>query len=410
MKRWNIYTPEGMQDILFERCYIKRNLENSIRQLFRQSGYMEIETPTVEFYDVFSGTSNLIPQEDIFKFTDPQGRILVLRPDMTIPVARVAATKLKDSLWPVKVFYISNTFSYNETGGGKQKEYTQAGVELLGISSPEADAEIISLAIQAMLKTGIEEFQIDIGQVDFFRGLMEQSGLSDTEAEVIRELIDKKDFVGVEQLVNRHDIPVELRELILNLPGYFGSTEIIDELARKNVSGKALRALDYLKKVLTILEDWGLGEYVSIDLGMVQRLNYYTGIVFRGFTYGVGYPVLSGGRYDSLVRMFGRDCPATGFSLGINMVMTALERQNRLKNLPRAGYYVIYDKNARKKAFSVLNELRSNGVTAELDIASMDVERARVYAKSKGIQKIIVINKDGSVDTVCVNENHDTPV
>jgi len=402
MKRWNIYTPEGMQDILFERCHFKRNLENSIRLLFLQSGYMEVETPTVEFYDVFSGAQNLIPQEDMFKFTDPQGRILVLRPDMTIPVARVAATKLKDNIWPVKVFYIGNTFSYNEMGGGKQKEYTQAGVEVLGISSPEADAELISLAIQALQKAGLEEFQIDIGQVDFFRGLMEQSGLSEFEAEEIRELIDKKDFVGVEQLVNSHAIDSELKELILNLPGYFGTADVIDKLAGKS-SGKALNALKYLKKVLEILEDWGFSKYVSIDLGMVQSLNYYTGIVFRGFTYGVGYPVLSGGRYDNLIQRFGKDCPATGFSLGINMIMTALERQNKLTVRPQGGYYIIYHNDSRKKAFSVLNELRQKGEMAELDISSMDTERARIYARNKGIRNIIRIGQNGDIDIIQVD-------
>lgn len=398
MKQWNLYTPEGMQDILFERCRYKRNMENKIRQLFQKSGYMEIETPTVEFYDVFSG--NLISQEDMFKFTDPQGRILVLRPDMTIPVARVAATKLKDNLWPVKVFYIGNTFSYNEMGGGKQKEYTQAGVEILGISRPEADAELIALAVQALQEAGLDEFQIDIGQVDFFRGLMEQSGLSVYEAEEIRELIDKKDFVGVEHLVNSHDIDAELKELILNLPGYFGSTDVIDELTRKKVSGKVLKALEYLKTVLEILDDWGFGDYVSIDLGMVQSLNYYTGIVFRGFTYGVGYPVLSGGRYDNLIGRFGKECPATGFSMGINMIMTALERQNRLTCRPSGGYYIIYDKTARRKAFSVLNELRRKGEAAELDIAFMDIEKAKVYAKNKGYEKIILVDGNGSLNII----------
>ena len=211
MRKWNIYTPEGMQDILFEGCYVKRNLENQLRMLFLRSGYRELETPSVEFYDVFSGEQSLIPQEGMFKFSDQQGRILVLRPDMTIPIARIAATKMKENLWPVKCCYIGNTFSYNELGGGKQKEYTQAGVEILGIKRPEADAELIALAIKALQIAGIEEFQIDIGQVDFFRGLMEQSGLSAMEAEEIRELIDTKDFVGVEQLVNRQPISQDLK-------------------------------------------------------------------------------------------------------------------------------------------------------------------------------------------------------
>ena len=400
MKKWNIYTPEGMQDILFERCYVKRDLENSIRKLFLQSGYNELETPTVEFYDVFSGDQSLIPQEDMFKFTDQQGRILALKPDMTIPVARVAATKLKDNLWPVKCCYIGNTFSYNELGGGKQKEYTQAGVEILGIKSPEADAELIALAVQSLKLAGIDEFQIDIGQVDFFKGLMEQSGLSEQEAEEIRELIDTKDFVGVEQLVNSHSIPEELKELILNLPRYFGSAELIDELEKKNVSGKASNALKYLKNVLAILEDWGYGEHVSIDLGMVQSMNYYTGIVFRGFTYDIGFPLLSGGRYDNLVKKFGRDIPATGFSLGINMILTALERQKKLPCKPGGGVYILYAEKSRRKAYEILSELKKNGIVAELSISGMDIKKAMAYAVQKAMDKIIIVENDTEIETI----------
>jgi ATP phosphoribosyltransferase regulatory subunit len=397
MKKWNIYTPEGMQDILFERCHMKRNLENQLWQLFLNSGYREIETPSVEFYDVFSGDQSLIPQEGMFKFTDQQGRLLVLRPDMTIPIARIAATKLKENLWPVKCCYIGNTFSYNELGGGKQKEYTQAGVEILGIKSPEADAELIALAVKALQLAGIEEFQIDIGQVDFFRGLMEQSGLTPLEAEEIRELIDTKDFVGVEQLVNRHTIPSDLKELILNLPRYFGSRELIEELEEKNVSGKALQALEYLRKVLEILGDWGLDQYVSLDLGMVQSMNYYTGIVFRGFTYGVGFPVLSGGRYDNLLQRFGRDCPATGFSLGVNMILMALERQKKLPESRTEGTLILYGDAGRKKAYAIFNELREKGLVAELDISGMDPDKARTYAKARGMNKIIFIGSDDRI-------------
>lgn len=397
MKKWNIYTPEGMQDILFERCHVKRNLESQLRQLFLNSGYREIETPSVEFYDVFSGDQSLIPQEGMFKFTDQQGRLLVLKPDMTIPIARIAATKLKENLWPVKCCYIGNTFSYNELGGGKQKEYTQAGVEILGIKSPEADAELIAMAVKALQLAGIEEFQIDIGQVDFFRGLMEQSGLTPMEAEEIRELIDRKDFVGVEQLVNRHAIPQELKELILNLPRYFGSRELIDDLQKKKVSGKALQALEYLKKVLEILGDWGLDQYVSLDLGMVQSMNYYTGIVFRGFTYGVGFPVLSGGRYDNLLQRFGKDCPATGFSLGVNMILMALERQKKLPEARGGGTLILYGDAGRKKAYAIFNELRQRGLTAELDISGMDAEKARTYAKARDMHKIIFVESDTGI-------------
>ncbi|NLM28358.1 MAG: ATP phosphoribosyltransferase regulatory subunit [Clostridiaceae bacterium] len=402
MKRWNIYTPDGMQDILFDRCYVKRDLENKLRELFLVSGYREVETPTVEFFDVFSGDQNLIPQESMFKFTDQQGRILVLKPDMTIPVARIAATKLKDNIWPVKCCYIGNTFSYDELGGGKQKEFTQAGVEILGVKSPEADAEVIALAVQALQLSGLEEFQIDIGQVDFFRGLMEESGLSPAETEEIRELIDRKDFVGVEHLVNSHAMPDEIKDIVLNLPGCFGSKELIEEFERRNITGKALKALEYLKNVLDILDDWGYGKYVSVDLGMVQSMNYYTGIVFRGFTYDVGFPVLSGGRYDNLIIKFGKDCPATGFSLGVNMVLTALERRRKLPAAPAGGYFILYRREGRKKAFSILNKLKNDNIKAELDISGMNVEKAKIYAKSKGFDKIILVINEEDTETIHV--------
>ena len=402
MKRWNIYTPDGMQDILFGRCHVKRDLENNLRKLFLISGYREIETPTVEFYDVFSGDQNLIPQESMFKFTDQQGRILVLKPDMTIPVARIAATKLKDNIWPVKCCYIGNTFSYNELGGGKQKEFTQAGVEILGVKSPESEAEIIALAVQALQLSGLVDFQIDIGQVDFFRGLMEESGLSPAETEEIRELIDRKDFVGVEHLVNSHAMPYEIKDIVLNLPGYFGSKELIEELERRNIAGKALKALEYLKNVLDILEDWGYGKYVSVDLGMVQSMNYYTGIVFRGFTYDVGFPVLSGGRYDNLIIKFGRNCPATGFSLGVNMILTALERRKKLPEEPAGGYFILYSNEGRKKAFSISNKLKKDNIRTELDISGMDIEKAKIYAKSKGLDKIMLVINEEDTETIHV--------
>jgi len=402
MKRWNIYTPDGMQDILFDRCYVKRDLENKLRKLFLVSGYREVETPTVEFYDVFSGDQNLIPQESMFKFTDQQGRILVLKPDMTIPVARIAATKLKDNIWPVKCCYIGNTFSYNELGGGKQKEFTQAGVEILGVQRPEADAEIIALAVQALQLSGLEEFQIDIGQVDFFRGLMEESGLSPAETEEVRELIDRKDFVGVEHLVNSRAMPYEIKDIVLNLPGYFGSKELIEELEQRNITGKALKALEYLKNVLDILNDWGYGKYVSIDLGMVQSMNYYTGIIFRGFTYDIGFPVLSGGRYDNLINKFGKDCPATGFSLGVNMILTALERRKRLPEEPCGGYFILYRQEGRKKAFSISNKMKENNIKAELDISGMNIEMAKTYAKSKGLDKIILVTSEEDIETIDV--------
>lgn len=394
MKKWSIYTPEGVQDILFESCWQKRLLEERIRETFRLNGYREIETPTIEFYDVFE--NSLINQESMYKFCDSKGRLLALRPDITIPVARIAATKLKDEVYPIKCCYIGNTFSFDEIGGGRQNEFTQAGCELLGVNSPDADAEIIAMAIESLKATGIEDFKIDIGQVGFFKGLMEESGLDENAIEEVREFIDQKNLVGIEQVMDRYKVKNSLKKIILDLPRLFGSREILQRIDNDDIGKRAASALQNIKEVLEILEDRNLSEYVSIDLGMVQSLNYYTGIVFRGYTHGVGFPVMSGGRYDRLVALFGRDLEATGFSLGINMILMALERQKRLVPENREGVLVTYDDSARKLAGEYCRELKAQGITAELDILRKGTDKSMEYAMSKGLCRIVHINANGT--------------
>lgn len=396
MKRWNIYTPEGVQDILFTSCKQKRIIEDKIRSVFRLSGYSELETPTIEFFDVFGGERGLIKQESMYKFCDSKGRLLVLRPDLTVPVARVAATKLKDEAFPLKCCYIGNTFSFDELGGGRQNEFTQAGCEILGINTPEADAEVVAVAIEAIKTTGIEEFQIDIGQVEFFKGIMEESGLTEEEVEEVRELIDLKDFVGVEQVMDRHNVSDTLRSLILDLPMLFGSKDILQRINYKDIGQRATKALMNIKAVIEILEDRNLSQYVSIDLGMVQSMNYYTGLVFRGFTYGVGFPILSGGRYDQLVSKFGKEYAATGFSMGINMVLMALERQKKLSEPQNEGCIITYDQGARRLAAELCKELIDKGIQAELDIQRKGFDETKKYALSKGLSRIVNVSEDGS--------------
>jgi len=398
LANWKIYTPEGVQDVLVNECFVKRNIEEKIRKVFRSSGFYEVETPIVEFYDAFLAEDGITAQETMFKFFDEQGRILVLRPEITIPIARIAATKYKDVSHTLRFCYIGNTFNYKELGGGKQKEFTQAGAELLGINEPEADAEIIATAINAVKVSGLENFQIDIGQVDFFKGLMEETGLSDEETEQIRVLIDRKDYLAVEELVNTHDIRKDLKELILSLPRLFGSLDVIDNVEKYSLNEKSINALENLRSIIKILDDYGLSKYVSIDLGMVQNLNYYTGIIFRGFTYGAGFPILSGGRYDKLVEKFGKVSPATGFSLGINMIMMALERQKIESEKPSIDSIICYSKKGRKTALNVCQALREQGLVVEIDVTRKDPKDVKEYAKAKEIGGIINVIDDQVIE------------
>jgi ATP phosphoribosyltransferase regulatory subunit len=393
--KWKIYTPDGVQDILQDDCHIKRNIEQKLRELFRSCGFSEIETPTIEFYDVFEDT---MPQETMFKFFDQQGRILVLRPDITIPVARISATKFKDAEYPLRFSYIGNVFRYNEYGGGKQDEFTQAGVEVLGVNTPESDAEVISIAIQALKETGLENFQVDIGQVEFFNGLMEETGLSEEDVSHVRTLIDRKDYVGLEEYLNSRIIDCDLKKLISGLPGYFGSVDVIEKVKEFKLNKRSTDALENIRQVLDILKDYGHEKYISVDLGMLRGPAYDTGIIFRGFTYGAGFPILIGGRYDKLVGEFGKECPATGFSLGINMIIMALQRQKIETEKPATDCLICYERVGRKTAFELCAELRRQGLAVELDIANKTAAEAESYARSRNIGGVIRIVDEDNVE------------
>jgi len=398
LSKWKIYTPEGVQDILFDECYKKRELESKIRTLFRNCGYNEVETPTLEFFDVFN-EQNLTPQESMFKTTDQQGRILVLRPDITIPVARIAATKCRDTVLPLKFFYVGNTFNYKEMGGGRQKEFTQAGIEIMGINTAQADAEIIAMAISTIKATGLLEFQINIGQVDFFNGLMEDSGLSANDMETMKTLIENKSYVEIEEFFKEHTIKDELEKLVLNLTGSSGKPNAVISRFEEITSNKrSLEALNNLRIVLEILDDYDMSKYISIDLGMVQSMNYYTGIVFRGFTHGVGFPILSGGRYDNLVENYGRKLSATGFALGINTVLNALNRQNVEQADQEPATLISYNTGGRRTAFVICEQLRNQGLVVEVDITGYLKEQLKDYAYAKGIGGIIYVYDEGNIE------------
>lgn len=400
MTKWKLHTPEGVQDILQQECIIKRELEQKISGVFQSYGYYEMQPPTFEFYDVFAGESGLIEQETMFKFFDHQGRILVLRPDITTPIARIVATKHQDAVLPLRLCYIGNAFRYDEPyQGAKLREFTQAGLELIGTNTPEADAETIAVTINALLACGLRDFQIEIGQVAFFKGLMEQTGLTDDIIEKMRILIDKKDSLGIEELVQEYDIDQSLKDTILSLPSLFGGIEVIERAKQAVSNCTAMDALVNLQNVYDILLDYGLEKYISIDLGMVQSINYYTGIIFKGFTHGLGFPVCAGGRYDNLISEFGKNLPATGVAVGVNRLMSALDRQQVKFKCWGVDSLIHYDKNSRKLAFQIADALRNQGLVIETTLDTVEDEETVVkYAKDKKVDGIIKVGADEKVE------------
>ena len=336
------HTPEGVADLLCDECELKCKIEQLAREIFKQYGYRMVQTPTFEYFDVYDAAT-ATKAETMFKFFDSDGRMLSLRPDLTTAVARLAATKLTDAKLPLKLFYQGSAFRNEENfSQARQREFTQLGVELIGDKSPEADAEVIEIAIETLRKAGISRFQIDLGQVEFFKALIEQAGLDEAQANTIREMIDGKDFIGIEGALAACRLEPEMREIFLELPTMFGGIEVAEAaLRRKGLHTRARHALENLLQVYELLKKRGLEQYVSIDLGMVPNLDYYTGVIVKGFTYGVGFPICTGGRYDNLTAKFGRQLPATGIAIGVERVMSALTEKAPAAVPGRAEYLTV---------------------------------------------------------------------
>lgn len=395
--RYKLYTPDGVQDFMLEQCFLKKNMEQRIRKHLRSAAYHEIETPSIEYFDVFTAGAAVIEQEMMYKFVDKEGRLLVLRPDLTIPAARFFSTKLKGSVLPMKFFYIGNVFRYNEFGGGRSKEFTQAGIEIIGAPSAEADAEAVAEAILLTKAAGLRDFQIDLGQADFFKGLIEEAGFREEEGEEVRLLVDKKDYAQLEYLLKEKRLSPQLRSLLLEMPFLFGDTEILDRAASMTKNRRSLEAIENLRRILCILEDYGLREYVSIDLGLVNSLNYYTGTIFKGFAHGIGFPVLSGGRYDTLLETYGAPAAATGFSLGINIILQALSRQGAEEPVLPCKAFVGFGSGCRKQALHVAESLRGKGISAYLDLSDFEEEAGLAYAKASESSVFVYLRRDGTI-------------
>lgn len=381
-----VLMPGGVRDLLPAEARCKRELENRLLGLFASWGYQEVVTPTFEYYEVLAPAMGTLLHDRLYRFIDDRGQIMLLRPDMTTPIARLVSTRLKDQQFPQRFCYVTNVFR-RDNQAGQQREYYQAGVELLGAASPEADAEALCLAGEALRLAGIGEFRLAVGQVDILSGVLEGSGFTGLEQERAKEALSRKDLVAWEQLVSAARLSSASQEIMAVLPYLHGSIEVLDRVAGLISDPRAQEGLEGLRRVWQILTGCGFREELYIDLTMLGGLGYYTGIVFEGYAPGVGYPLCGGGRYDDLLSKFSFSCPATGFALGIERIMAALEKQG----LPEDGvpdYFLIDADSCR--LFKKAKALRESGYGVEIAVNSLPVAEAIAYASRKGIPHIIV--------------------
>ena len=320
-----LLTPKGVRDFLPEEAAWRRELENKIHQVFTSYGYQEVVTPTVEHVGIFT-PSNTTDDAQTYRFVDREGQILALRPDMTTPIARVVASRLQNEHLPLRLCYFGNLFRYEDPQAGRQREFTQAGVELLGSGNAAADAEVVILACRCLAAVGVRDFRIDIGHVGFVRTLLSMAGFLPETEERVKEALVHKDLVALEQLVAEEVSDPKLKEVMLEIMDYRGGPEILEK-AQSAWPKLNIPALTELSAVYQRVKSAGLANYVTIDLSMVKEMDYYTGIILEGYSRELGYYLCSGGRYDGLLGEFGYDIPATGFALGLDRVLLVLERQ-----------------------------------------------------------------------------------
>lgn len=401
MKQNLLHTPEGVRDIYNTECLKKKVIADKMKKVIDLYGYEGIETPTFEFFDIFDSDKGSVETKELFKFFDRDGNILVLRPDMTPSIARCAVKYYSEQDMPLRLSYLGNTFINNLNYQGRLKETTQIGAELIGDDSANADAEIIAIVINILLENGIKEFQVDIGQVDFFKGLVKEAGLDLETAEELRKLIQEKNYFGVEELLNTSNCEDDVKDVFLRLPQLFGSYEILDEaktLAKNDMSKKAVERLFELSE---ILKEYGLLDYVSFDFGMLSRYEYYTGIIFNAYTYGTGDSIIKGGRYDKLLAQFGKDIPSVGFAVTVDQVLLALSRQKIDIELPNNTKVVVYDKKFEKEAIKLSAKLRTEDIKVKLMMLSdnRNVEYYKEYCKNFNINQMIYIEETEKITT-----------
>lgn len=394
MSDWKLHTPKGVNDILPAECTRKKTVQDTIWSVFASFGYSEVETPAFEYYDCFAGTNGQISQEGMFKFFDEQGRILTLRPDITTSIARMSATKQADELRPLRFCYTGNVYRADRTEGVRQREFTQSGIEIIGSYQPAADAEVIAAAIEAALACGIKELHMEIGQVAFFAGLTEQTGLNSDDVEKLRERIDSKDTSGIKHIIKDLNISEDIKALMIELPYLFGDKTVLDKAEVSGLNEKSKAALDNIREIYELLCLYGLEDYISIDLSMLQSIDYYTGSIFKCYTHGVGFPICAGGRYDKLMGKFGVDEGAVGAAFGINRILSALNTNEA--DAPE-GSLIFAEKNAEGIAYDIAYNLRQYGVLVEQYIVGGSITEAEEYAHRRNRDSIIRVFPDSRV-------------
>lgn len=391
-----LFTPEGVRDIYGAECERRRTIEENIHKIMKLYGFEYIQTPTYEFFDIFKKERGTVASKEMFKFFDQYNNTLVLRPDITPSIARCVAKYYAREEMPIRLSYSGSTFIHRRGYQGKLSEISQIGAELMNDSSSDADAEMIALTVECLAKSGLQEFKIDVGHAAFIHGILEEAGFSKEEAERYKTLLANKNLFGVEEMIEAKHVSEQWRELLIRLPDLFGGKDTL-EYAREHVHSKrAMEALERLERVYEILAIYGLEESVTFDLSMLSHYEYYTGIIFKAYTYGTGEAIVTGGRYDKLIEQFGKKAPAIGLAIVLDQLMNALNRQNAHIPTDEDGVLILYHSVDRNTAIHTGNRYRNEGRRVMLMRQNTDtgLDVYRTYAAEHKISTIVCVEAD----------------
>ncbi len=397
-----LHTPEGVRDIYNVECGKKLALESRLGKVFHLYGYHDIQTPTFEYFDVFRKEIGTIPSKDLYKFFDKDGNTLVLRPDITPSVARAAATLFGEEQLPIRLCYTGNTFVNHSSYQGRLRENTQMGAELMGDDSVEADAEMLALVIECLTSIGLKEFQLNVGNVDYFQSLIEDADLDEEAEERVRELINNRNYFGVEQFLDSIHVKRSSKEAFSALDELVGGVEILAQARNTAPNSKGIMAVKRLERIYDVLKIYGVEEYVTFDLSMSGTYGYYTGIIFRGYTFGTGDAFVKGGRYDRLLEKFGKESASIGFVIVIDELMNALTRQKVRIVYTRKNTLIVYDEERLKEALILARDFRKKAKNTELVKKSKGklIEDYIEYGKEYYAGNLIYINKNGEITMI----------
>ncbi|RGK86317.1 ATP phosphoribosyltransferase regulatory subunit [Dorea formicigenerans] len=397
-----LHTPEGVRDIYNVECGKKLALENRLKKTLHLFGYHDIQTPTFEYFDVFRKEIGTIPSKDLYKFFDKEGNTLVLRPDITPSIARVAATLFGEEDLPIRLCYTGNTFINHSNNQGRLREVTQMGAELIGDDSVEADAEMLAMVMESMQAIGLKEFQLSVGHLGFFQSLIEDAALDEEARERVVELINNRNYFGVEEYLDSIMVKRSSKEAFAALGNLVGGVEVLAKAKNIAPNSSGIMAVKRLEKIYDILALYGVEKFVTFDLSMTGNYGYYTGIIFRGYTFGTGDAVVKGGRYDHLLEKFGKTSASIGFAIVIDELMNALIRQKIRIVYTRKNAIILYDESRARDAIRLAKDFRAKAKNTELikKLPEKGLEDYIRFGKEYYAGSLVYIKKSGEITMV----------